>query len=387
MINQLTKKKFFSALKSIQYGQMTIVEPNGKQHIFKGLNNGRQVNIKLTSWRVIRNLFLKGDVGFAQDYRDGLWSTDNLTELLQFSIKNKQALAKCFDANFLMSIILKTIQYFQKNTIKQSRKNIAHHYDLGNNFYQLWLDETMTYSSALFPDNVDCLKSAQKNKYQVILDRLKPSGSLLEIGCGWGGFAEQAYSSGDYKINCLTLSQEQKQYSEQRLQNKANILLQDYRDHQGQYDHIVSIEMFEAVGKEYWQTYFNKIKSLLKQGGSAVIQTITIRDDLYSSYEKSTDMLRTFIFPGGLLPSIEELQPIIKKAGLEFTVLRRFGLDYAKTLEIWAKNISLVKNKLPKLGYDDRFQRLWAFYLSACIAGFTEKQTDVCQLELRHSET
>ena len=385
MLRWFIKKKFIAVLNKIKYGEIYVRFPDDSRHTFSGSLAGYSAELSLQKWSVITHLFLKGDVGFAEDYREGHWTSTDLTMLLQFSIKNKATLDAYYQVNNVINLAFKVIQFFQRNTIKQSRKNISHHYDLGNNFYEMWLDNSMTYSSALFSRKDSTLHEAQMSKYQVILDRLSSNGELLEIGCGWGGFAKKASEHGDYNINCLTLSTEQKKYAESILSNNATILLQDYRNHSGRYDHIVSIEMFEAVGKEYWEDYFLSIKRMLKPQGSAFIQTITIKDSLFESYEKSTDMLRTFIFPGGLLPSIKRLEPIIKSCGLTFTVLRKFGLDYAKTLSLWLNKFREISSSLITLGYDDKFQRLWCFYLAACIASFTEEQTDVCQLEIRHA--
>jgi cyclopropane-fatty-acyl-phospholipid synthase len=385
MLRWFIKKKFIAVLKGLEFGDISVSFPDNSCHAFNGNKPGYSAELTLKKWSVITNLFLKGDVGFAEDYREGHCTSTDLTMLLQFSINNKAALDACYQANKVINLIFKMIQFFQRNTVRQSRKNISHHYDLGNNFYEMWLDKSMTYSSALFNHKDSTLHEAQMAKYQVILDRLSSKGNVLEIGCGWGGFAKKASEYGNYNINCLTLSTEQKNYAEEILGTNATVLLQDYRHHSGQYDHIVSIEMFEAVGKEYWEEYFLSIKRMLKPKGSALIQTITIKDSLFQRYEKSTDMLRTFIFPGGLLPSIKRLDPIIKSCGLTFTVLRSFGLDYAKTLSLWLNKFREISSSLISLGYDDKFQRLWCFYLAACIAGFTEEQTDVCQLEIRHA--
>jgi cyclopropane-fatty-acyl-phospholipid synthase len=272
------------------------------------------------------------------------------------------------------------------NSLKGSKKNIHAHYDLGNEFYKLWLDPTMTYSAAIYKDQNETLEQAQHNKYDRIVDCLdQKSGSLLEVGCGWGGFAERAQDKGDFGIKGITLSEEQHDYARDRLGQKADIVLEDYRHQNGKFDNLVSIEMFEAVGERYWPTYFNKIGDLLSKNGKAVIQTITMNEHDFPRYRRGGDFIRSYIFPGGMLPSPsrfrEEAEKVGLKAGNEFY----FGQDYATTLEHWLKDFEAKRDEVKALGFDDGFIRLWRFYLAACVAGFRTGRTDVMQVELAHA--
>jgi cyclopropane-fatty-acyl-phospholipid synthase len=275
---------------------------------------------------------------------------------------------------------------FRLNTIKGSKKNIHAHYDLGNAFYSLWLDPSMTYSSALYQSEQDSLTQAQYNKYDRMLDCINhQSGRLLEVGCGWGGLAERAIHKGDYDIKGITLSEEQHDFAQARLGKDVKIVLEDYRHQTGLYDHIISIEMFEAVGERFWPTYFQKLKSLLAKNGKAVIQTITINEHDFPNYRKGGDFIRSFIFPGGMLPSVSRFKQEAEKAGLKAHEPYKFGHDYARTLETWLENFDKQKQQVRALGFDDGFIRLWRFYLAACAAGFRTNKTDVMQMELTHA--
>ena len=269
------------------------------------------------------------------------------------------------------------------NSVKGSKKNIHAHYDLGNDFYKLWLDPSMTYSSGIFKNSNDTLEQSQYNKYDRILDCLgEDKGSLLEVGCGWGGFAERAQTRGDFDVRGVTLSEEQHDYARDRLGAKADIVLEDYRHQNGTFDNIVSIEMFEAVGERYWPTYFNKIGSLLSKNGKAVIQTITMNDKDFPRYRQGGDFIRSYIFPGGMLPSPSRFEREVQKAGMQTGNTFYFGQDYARTLESWLHVFDQKKDEVIALGFDEGFIRLWRFYLAACIAGFRTGRTDVMQVEL-----
>jgi cyclopropane-fatty-acyl-phospholipid synthase len=274
---------------------------------------------------------------------------------------------------------------FTQNTLKGSRKNIHAHYDLGNDFYKLWLDQTMTYSSAIFHDQNDDLEKAQHSKYDRIINRLGASGRVLEIGCGWGGFAERALQTRDYAIKGLTISNEQHAFATERLGQKAEIALEDYRLQTGRYDNIVSIEMFEAVGENYWPLYFNKLKSLLADNGKALVQTITIGEDYFDRYRQGGDAIRTFIFPGGMLPSPKRFEEESVKAGFKLTDAFAFGQDYARTLELWLERFEERLGEVRALGFDEKFIRMWRFYLTSCIASFKIGRTNVMQMELQHA--
>lgn len=385
MLGRIALDQFIKTLDKLEFGSLELITPDGNTRFFKGKKPGFEAWMKMHRWDVAANLASKGDTGFAKDYQDGHWETNNLQNLLSLGLANDNTIEKYMFGNRIFKFLSKFSYLLNINTLRGSRKNIQAHYDLGNSFYQLWLDETMTYSSAMFADPSEGLVLAQNRKYDRILDRLdNVSGNLLEIGCGWGGFAERAAARGFKNIKGLTLSDEQHAYAKNRLGGKADIALEDYRIQKGQYDHIVSIEMFEAVGEQYWKAYFDKIKELLAQNGKAVIQTITIDDNRFEAYKNGNDVIRSSIFPGGMLPSPSRFAEEATKAGLKITNSFAFGLDYARTLEIWLKEFDEKKAQILALGYDEKFIRLWRFYLSACIAGFQTKRTDVMQIELRH---
>lgn len=388
MFEKSIKKKMLKLLESVKYGEVYLTTPEGEEYHFKGTHQGQTADIRLDDWRTIVNLSLKGDVGFAEDFRDGYWHTDNLASLLIFGLENEQVFPSYINGKFFFRQLSKILYLTKRNSIKGSQNNIEAHYDLGNDFYALWLDPTMTYSSGIYHEAHDTLQMSQVNKYARIIDKLKPHGSVLEVGCGWGGFAEEALKRGDYHYKGITLSKEQKKYADQRLVNfdHAEVVLEDYRHQQGKYDNIVSIEMFEAVGKQYWQSYFDQIKQCLKPDGVAVIQTITVADWLFETYCKSADMIRTFIFPGGMLPSPQALEKHAKKAGLKIKESYSFGHDYAKTLQQWYVNFSAESQALIEMGFDKRFQRMWKFYLAGCVATFITNRTDVVQLEVIHDD-
>ena len=345
------------------------------------------------AWRCLT----KGDMGVAEGYLEGDWSSDNVTKTLTLFLKNRGQLGKTYGGKSLLRIAANVYHKLRKNSIKGSRKNIQYHYDLGNDFYQLWLDESMTYSSALFTSKpssemtreTQSLEEAQCNKYQRILDEIeaKDGQSILEVGCGWGGFAEKAIEKG-CKVHGITLSQEQLDYANKRLEHsseKAQLEIRDYREVDQQYDHIVSIEMFEAVGEQYWQTYFEILKRSLNPGGKIVLQIITIKDEYYDLYHRRADFIQRYIFPGGMLPSENILTDLVNKNKLQISNRISFGHDYGETLARWEQSFLEVIPEMEALGYDKRFQRMWLYYLGYCQAGFEEERIDVVQLTLTHS--
>lgn len=335
MFGRQITNRFLESMSRIEYGAISITTPDGKTHHCSGKSKGVSADIHLHDWRVIPVFAARGDIGMAETYRDGWWSSDNLTDLFQLGLQNEAVLNHYIYGGIFARIVSKMAYLFTQNSLKGSRRNIHAHYDLGNEFYKLWLDTTMTYSSALFAHDVEDIVPAQYRKYDRILERLPNSGKVLEIGCGWGGFADRALESRDYNIKGLTISKAQHAYASERLSNKAVIALEDYRLQKGKFDSIVSIEMFEAVGEKYWPVYFSKMKSLLASGGKAMIQTITIREDYFDAYRKGGDAIRTFIFPGGMLPSPTRFEEESKKAGLKVIDRFAFGQDYARTLERW----------------------------------------------------
>ncbi len=385
MLAKIQSNKLFKYLDSMESGTLNLTTPDGQTRVFGGKNPGENVSLELRDWRVVNNLIRKGDVGFAEDYRTGHWDTDDLTALTTLCLVNRRAMDNIIKGSRFSRTLSMLSYLLRLNSIKGSKKNIHAHYDLGNDFYKLWLDPSMTYSSAIFRNPNDGLEQAQHNKYDRILDCLdQDSGRLLEVGCGWGGFAERAQKRGDFAIKGVTLSEEQHAYARHRLEGKADIVLEDYRHQSGIFDNIVSIEMFEAVGERYWPTYFNKIGTLLNKKGKAVIQTITMNDDDFPRYRKGGDFIRSFIFPGGMLPSPSRFEQEVQKSGMKVGNVFYFGQDYARTLEHWLRDFDAKYDQVKALGFDDGFIRLWRFYLAGCIAGFRTGRTDVMQVEISH---
>ncbi len=387
MFEKTVRKNLLESLNKLECGELYLTTPENETIYTKGEKQGPTADLKLKDWRTVVNLQLKSDIGFAADYRDGYWETSDLKSLILLGLVNEEAFGQYMKPNFLFKLLQKLGYLTKRNSIKQSKKNIYDHYDLGNDFYSLWLDKTMTYSSAMYKNQTETLEQAQINKYKNIIDKFdKKNGSIIEVGCGWGGFAETALNSGDYTLKGITLSTEQHDYATKRLAGKkADIVIEDYRIQSGKYDYIVSIEMIEAVGREYWNTYFSKLKSLLKEDGKIVIQAIVIDDALFADYAKGTDMIRTFIFPGGFLPSMGQINLELDKVALKCIGTESFAKDYAKTLDEWDKNFVSVESELIKLGFDKRFQRMWRFYLNSCSAAFIHGRIDVVQLEIVHA--
>jgi cyclopropane-fatty-acyl-phospholipid synthase len=379
------RDQFLKSLGHIEEGTLNLSLPDGSTHQFSGSRKGVTASFDILEWSVLTNLMRAGDTGFAQDYALGRWRTDNLQNLVALALQNEEAVKGYLFGNIVMKLCFNILYWFRSNSLYGSRRNIQTHYDLGNDFYQLWLDPSMTYSSALYKNQGDDLAEAQRNKYDRILDRLGSSGRTLEVGCGWGGFADRALQKGDYNIKAITLSDQQHAYAKSRLRGAAHVALEDYRHQIGAYDHIVSIEMFEAVGEKYWKTYFEKLAYLLKSSGKALIQTITIDDNLFESYRSGQDFIRSHIFPGGMLPSAQKFKQHAEAAGLRVNEGVNFGLDYARTLETWLQTFDAQYEAVRKLGYDDKFIRMWRFYLAACAAAFQVKRTDVYQFELQHA--
>lgn len=343
--------------------------------------------------RPVRTYWLlktRGELGFAQAYYEGAVETPSLYQLMHLAYDNHHLFESLLGTQWLGFGLL--WQHRRRhNSLRNSRRNIAFHYDLGNDFYRLWLDPGMTYSSALFSDAHSDLKSAQQAKYQRILAQLQLKGGerLLEIGCGWGGLMELALQQ-QAEVKGLTLSVEQQRYAQERLQQSApagrfEVALQDYRHESGQYDHIVSIEMFEAVGKEYWQVYFAQIQRLLKPGGKAVLQVITIDEAHAQRYQNSVDFIQTYIFPGGLLPSVTQLRELGRSVGLRMTDCFAFGQDYARTCQLWKHRFNQEHEQLERIGYDRAFQRLWNYYLDYCSVGFETGHINVYQVTFEAS--
>jgi cyclopropane-fatty-acyl-phospholipid synthase len=331
----------------------------------------------------------EGDLGFCEAYLDGWWSTPDLMAFLDFLHDGADSLYDGFPGQFLVRAYEKLRFWLQSNTKRQARKNIAYHYDLGNDFYGLWLDDTMTYSSALFDGNQQSLEAAQRRKYESMVDQMgaQPGDHVLEIGCGWGGFAEYAAKERGLRVTGLTLSKEQLAFAQERmrrlgLEDRVTLKLQDYRDETGTYDGVASIEMFEAVGERYWPVYFETLKRCLKPGKQATLQIITIADHRWEIYRASVDFVQKYIFPGGMLPSPSILRREIEKAGLRFRKSIEFGESYSRTLRLWHDTFNARWDEVARLGFDDRFRRMWNFYLASCAAAFHGGNCDVTQVTL-----
>ncbi len=375
-------------LLNLRDGAVTMHLPNGSALTF-GDGAGPIVEMTVRDQKFARRVIKDGDIGFADSFVAGEWDTLHLADLLCFFADNAERLGRIFKGNPIAQTVHWLRHLTRANTREGSRRNIHEHYDLGNAFYAAWLDPTMTYSAARYAPGVDDLAAAQRAKYHALARHLdlKPGECVLEIGCGWGGFAEIAAGEYGAHVTGLTLSTEQLAYAKARiakagLAGRVDLKLLDYRDVQGQYDKIASIEMFEAVGEQYWPAYFSKIASLLKPGGKAALQVITIRDDLFASYRRRVDFIQRYVFPGGMLPSSERLRTMAAGAGLTWEAVDAFGGDYAKTLAVWARRFSERWEDIRPLGFDEPFRRLWLFYLAYCEAGFRTGRTDVVQVAL-----
>ena len=365
-------------------GSLQVIYPSGKAQLIGSGEPRAEVTIK--HWGAISALVSKGDVGWGEAYLEGLWDSPDIEALARFTIDNAAAFEAELSANPLKRLFLiVSDRIIRRNNRKGSVRNITAHYDVGDDFYRLWLDETMTYSSALFSNASDDLATAQKRKYQRLLDITATAGKkTLEIGCGWGGFAELAVEAGR-DLTAITISPRQHHYAIQRLKNEANIQLKDYRDIKGKFDSIVSIEMIEAVGEQYWPRYFKTIKDCLADHGKAAIQAIVVEDSYFPIYRSRSDFIRQHVFPGGMLLSPQKIQESAENAGLKVDGLFRFGKDYAKTLRLWLDKFEASLSEIHDLGYDDRFVRVWRYYLAICAATFSSGRTDVMQIELSHA--
>ena len=372
------------------FGRLTVLLPNGETHQLDGPEPGPAAVFDIKDYRFARRVLAAGDIGFAEGYMAGEWESPHLAALLQSFAHNYEHIQRLVDGHPLTRAVNWLSHRMNRNSRSGSKKNIHAHYDLGNAFYAAWLDPTMTYSSARFTRRGQALDAAQREKYASLarLMQLGQGQSVLEIGCGWGGFAEFAAKEVGARVTGITISQEQYDFARRRIFNaglsdQVDIQLIDYRDVEGRFDRVASIEMFEAVGMEYWPAYFGKIRDVLEPGGVAGLQIITIEDALFGGYNKRTDFIQKYIFPGGMLPSEESLKPVIDRAGLDWRDVERFGQDYAETLKLWDERFQGAWGDIRRMGgFDERFRRLWRFYLAYCEAGFRAARTDVMQLAL-----
>lgn len=377
------EKSWRKALQSLEFGTLEFIAPNGEITIARGRLPGPNARFAIKDWDVLRRIMARGDIGLGEEYIAGSWETDNVERLVSLFLVNLDHFSDFSDGNIFNRIGFVIHNAFvRRNSISGSARNIQDHYDVGNDFYSLWLDRSMTYSSALYRDTGD-LFQAQQNKYERILSKFDaPKASVLEIGCGWGGFAERA-SADNHQVTGLTISPAQHKFASARLKGTAaEIRLEDYRKCKGTFDNIVSIEMFEAVGERYWPAYFHTVKERLKRGGRAIIQTITIKDELFAGYRTRSDFIRHYVFPGGMLPSLARFREEAEKAGLKFAGAFGFGKDYARTLREWLVAMQAREREIIALGHDQQFLRNWEFYLGICAATFEVARTDVVQVEL-----
>ena len=387
MINNFSKKIAFSALKMIKHRKIVLSDYDQSKHIF-GNDENLIVFVKINRSDFFKKIISRGSIGMAEAYMNNEFETDNLSKLIELTAKNIEIVHK-FSGILDLSFINYLKNIFNKNTKSNSKKNISKHYDLGNEFFSLWLDDTLTYSSAIFENDKSDLEKAQINKYKKLTSLIKPKigDKVLEIGCGWGGFAEFIGKNYDVKLDCITISKKQFDYAKNRiykigLNEKINIKMQDYRDVKNKYNSIASIEMIEAVGQDYLKNYFQSIKKYLKDDGKAAIQAITIDDKLFNRYKKKEDFIQKYIFPGGFLPSKNSLVEYAKKTGLEFTQCNSYGVHYSNTLKIWREKFFKSWEHISKQGFDNTFKRMWNFYLSYCEAGFRSKNIDLIQFSL-----
>ncbi|MCX8282420.1 cyclopropane-fatty-acyl-phospholipid synthase [Phyllobacterium sp. 0TCS1.6C] len=369
-------------------GSLTITTPDRQTFKVVGKESGPEAALILHNWNLPRRAFSGGTIGVAESYMDGDWDSPDVTTFLELFVVNEQIGEKLAGGmNWLANSLQRVRHWMNENTPSRSRRNISAHYDLGNSFYREWLDPTMTYSSALYSEGANDLESAQTAKYRALARNIgiTPGSSVLEIGCGWGGFAEFAAREIGARVTGLTISREQYAYATERiakagLAGKVDIKFQDYRDETGRYDHIASIEMFEAVGEKYWPVFFGKVRDCLKPGGSAGMQIITINDESFDRYRKRPDFIQRYVFPGGMLPTPSKLKSLGKEFGLDLYRENVFAQDYARTLAEWRDRFWNSWDRLRHLGFDGRFKKLWEFYLFYCEAGFRSEYIDVRQV-------
>ena len=388
--NLLSDKIVFNSLKLIKHGFLEIQNHDNKIYKFGNESELLRAKIKINKPGLTLQIIKSGSVGLAEAYMRNEFETDNLTNLIEITAKNIKLVYK-FSGIFDLSMINKLKSIFIKNNKSRSKKNISKHYDLGNDFFSLWLDPSLTYSSAIFEKQKDDLFSAQLNKYKKLTELIKPNvgNKILEIGCGWGGFAEYLGKNYDVKLDCITISKEQFEFSKKRifengLNEKVNIFLKDYRDVKDKYDSIASIEMIEAVGQNYLVNYFKSIKKNLSESGKAAIQAITIDDSLFDRYKTKEDFIQKYIFPGGFLPSKKKLYDLSSSNGLEIKKYESYGSHYSSTLKIWRDEFLKKWEEISKHGFDNKFKRMWHFYLSYCEAGFKSKNIDLIQFSMQN---
>ena len=389
-LNNWSDKIVFSSLKLIKKGHLILTNYDDEKYLFGDPSQKLKVKIKINKPGLTYQIVKSGSTGLAEAYMRGDFETDDLTNLIELTAKNIKLVYK-FSGLLDFSIFNKIKNFLLKNNKSRSKKNISKHYDLGNEFFSLWLDPTLTYSSAIFDQKDNDLEKAQINKYKKLVELIKPKSgnNILEIGCGWGGFAEYVGKNHDVKLDCITISKKQFEYASNRifkngLNEKINIQFKDYRDVKQKYNSIASIEMIEAVGQNYLENYFKSIKTNLFRDGSAAIQAITIDDNLFDRYKTKEDFIQKYIFPGGFLPSKKKLYDLSQNNGLAINQYNSYGLHYSNTLKIWRDEFFKKWEEISKQGFDNKFKRMWHFYLSYCEAGFKSKNIDLIQFSLQN---
>ena len=385
-LDKTLEKLVKNFLSKIKYGNLEVVFPSGEMKIYSGINNGLKASIHIHNYNFLSYIFKRGSVGYAEAYMNGLYSTTNLTNLLMLSHKNENFFLDNINSNLFYLTLSKIKHFLNDNSKSQSKKNIKYHYDLGNKFYEKWLDKSMTYSSAIFDQQNTNLSDAQINKYKKIAESLSlnENSKTLEIGCGWGGFSSYVAKNYKCKIDAITISKEQFNYTSNKIQKeglgeKVDVQFKDYREINTKYSNIASIEMFEAVGKKYWNSYFDIIKNSLSENGKAALQIITINELRAKEYQTRPDFIQQYIFPGGMLPTKKQLEESAKDVGLKCLELLSFGKSYAKTLNIWNSQFQDSWNDVAEYGFDNKFKRMWEYYFAYCETGFLSSSTDVSQ--------
>ena len=387
---KISDKIVFNTLRNIEYGYLEITNHSGKLLKFGNPRDPLKANLDIKKSNFTFNLIKGGSVGLAESYMRNEFQTKNLSDLIEVTARNIKQIHK-----FSGLLDLPFINFFKniliKNTKNRSKKNIAKHYDLGNEFFSLWLDKTLTYSSAIFDEKSKDLSDAQNNKYQKLIDLIRPNSGdrVLEIGCGWGGFAEYLGKKYDVKLDCITISKKQFEYAKERihrcgLNEKVNIEIKDYRDLKDKYNSIASIEMIEAVGQNYLESYFRTIKNNLSNNGSAAIQAITIDDALFNRYKNKEDFIQKYIFPGGFLPNKNSINKYVSDNGLTIKSYKSYADHYSNTLAIWRNEFNKKWDEIKNQGFDLTFKRMWEFYLCYCEAGFKSKNIDLIQFSIQN---
>lgn len=379
----------FDVMTTMKRGRIDVILPDGRTFRAQGPDAGYEATIEVHNPDLFARTIREGDLGLCEAYMDGWWSTPDLMAFMDLVHDDAEEMYDGFPGQFLVRFYEQMRFWMQGNSKKQARKNISYHYDLGNEFYALWLDKTMTYSSAKFDDGAITLEEAQTAKYKSMIDQMgvQSGDHVLEIGCGWGGFAEYAAKERGVKVTGLTISQEQHDFAEARmarlgLSDMVTIKMQDYRDETGQYDGIASIEMFEAVGEKYWPVYFESVHNCLKPGKNATLQIITVAHRRWEIYKRGVDFIQKYIFPGGMLPSPVVLRAEVEKAGLTVSHSIEFGESYSQTLREWYDVFNAKWDTVEAMGFDDRFRRMWNFYLTSCAGTFHSGNCDVTQITI-----